>query len=244
MATKTDLSGEAAVVDASCRARPNPNPDRHGDTAPIVIFILLKTSASWVEPLLFLGLGVSVVINMGGNKPIFGPHLLMTNFRKPHLQLWSRCIRQFFCCTFRRSPQNLTGRGGKACGRHQAILFGGIRPARLLPYSLYRAEYSCSSRPRRWSRLILAKGIILSFICVIVSCPRYAVPLQVIDRTRHREWTPSFKKYMKLSKVAIRKKTGVRRGCPDYRTLPALARRHTGFCYGSTDFNQNSRLQP
>ena len=54
---------------------------------PVVILILVLSTASWLEPLLFLlVIGISIVINMGTNI-IFGEISFMTNSISPILQL-------------------------------------------------------------------------------------------------------------------------------------------------------------
>ena len=54
---------------------------------PIVIFILIITTSSWAEPLLFLSsMGIAIVINMGTNI-IFGEISFISNTVSPVLQL-------------------------------------------------------------------------------------------------------------------------------------------------------------
>ena len=54
---------------------------------PVIIIILILSTTSWMEPILFLSaIGVSVVINMGTNI-IFGEISFVTNSVSPILQL-------------------------------------------------------------------------------------------------------------------------------------------------------------
>ena len=69
---------------------------------PIIIFILLLTTSSWLEPLLFLlSIGVAVIINMG-TSIFLGEVSFITNSISPILQLACSLIMLCFFCTVSR----------------------------------------------------------------------------------------------------------------------------------------------
>ena len=233
------LSGEAAGVELLQGATKSESMGAMAILIPIVIFILLISSTSWVEPLLFLAaIGVSVVINMGTNL-IFGRISFMTNSVSPIMQLAVSLDYAIFLLHSFADHRKTCPDAEEAMRRAIRQSFSAVSASAATTIFGFIALIFMQFRIGADLGLILAKGIILSFLCVIVFLPALTLSVyKLIDRTRHKEWTPSFKNvYRGLSKVAIPVFIAVA-----LIIVPCyLGQRHTSFVYGSKDFNPNSR---
>ncbi len=160
---------------------------------PAVLLILILTTASWLEPLLFFAaIGFAIVLNMGTNV-MYGEVSFMTNSVSPILQMAvSLDYAIFLMHAFARhrkvqSDTNLAMKEAikesftSVAASASTTLFGFL--ALLAMQFLIGADLGIN----------LAKGIIFSFISVIVLLPALTlVCLKVLDKVRHREFTPSF----------------------------------------------------
>ncbi len=233
------LSGEAAGVELLQGATKSESMSAMAILVPIVIFILLISSTSWVEPLLFLAaIGVSVVINMGTNL-IFGRISFMTNSVSPIMQLAVSLDYAIFLLHSFADHRKTCPDVEEAMRRAIRQSFSSVSASAATTIFGFIALIFMQFRIGADLGLILAKGIILSFICVIVFLPALTLSIyKLIDRTQHREWTPSFKNiYRVISKIAV----------PVFIVVALiiipcyLGQRRTTFVYGSKDFNPNSR---
>ena len=172
---------------------------------PLILLILILSTTSWVEPLLFLAaIGVSVVINMGTNALLGGVSFL-TNAVTPILQLAvSLDYAIFLLHSFGR--------------RRKAGVSIDIAMREAIKESLPTVAASASTTLFGFMALLfmdfrlgadlglsLAKGIVFSFISVMVFLPALTMGVyKVIDRTGHREFMPSFSNvHNGLRRVAI-----------------------------------------
>ena len=161
--------------------------------APIIILILVLSTTSWVEPLLFLAaIAISVVINMGTNA-FFGSVSFLTNSVTPILQLAvSLDYAIFLLHSFNSHRKSGAGIDDamrmavrESCPTVAAsaatTLFGFIA----LLFMDFRIGADLG--------LSLAKGIVFSFISVMVFLPALTICLcKAVDKTKHRRLMPEF----------------------------------------------------
>jgi len=172
---------------------------------PIIILILVLSSTSWIEPLLFLvTIGVSILINMGTN--IFlGNVSFMTFSVSPILQL--ACSLDYAVFLLHSFAANR---------KKYADVNEAMRHS--IKESMSTVAASASTTLFGFLALVfmnfqigadlginLAKGIVLSFISAMIFLPAVTLcAYKLIDQTKHREWIPSFKNINKvLSKLAV-----------------------------------------
>ncbi|MCL2124535.1 MAG: MMPL family transporter [Oscillospiraceae bacterium] len=160
---------------------------------PVIVLILLLSTSSWIEPLLFLAaIGMSVLINMGTNA-FLGSVSFVTNSVTPILQLAvSLDYAIFLLHSFsehRESGLDVDDAMRKAvkdsfstvAASASTTLFGFLA----LVFMDFRIGADLG--------LNLAKGIVFSFISVIVFLPALTIcAYKAIDKTRHRGIVPAF----------------------------------------------------
>ncbi|MCR3922816.1 MAG: MMPL family transporter [Firmicutes bacterium] len=161
---------------------------------PIIILILVISTTSWVEPILFLiTIGVAVIINVGTNI-IFGEISFITQTVSPVLQLAVSLdyaiflLHSFNNYRLSHEPQEAMKIAMKeamptvaACAATTMIGFGALI---FMRFGI-GADLGIN----------LLKGIVLSFISVIVFLPVITLMCyKVIDKTKHRKLMPDFKK--------------------------------------------------
>lgn len=172
---------------------------------PLVIIILVLATVSWMEPLLYIAaIGISILINMGTN--IFlGEISFMTNSVTPILQLaCSLDFAIFLLHSFNNNRKKYLD--PKEAMRHSikesiptitacaaTVMFGFLA----LVFMNFRIGADLG--------IALAKGIIISFISVMVFLPGLTLALcKFTDKTAHRPLMPGFKNVNKvLSKLFI-----------------------------------------
>lgn len=160
---------------------------------PIVIFILIITTSSWAEPLLFLSsMGIAIVINMGTNI-IFGEISFISNTVSPVLQLAVSLDYAIFLL--------------HSFNKHRLKTDPETAMKNAIKESVSTVAASASTTVIGFASLMfmrfgigadlgitLLKGVILSFITVMVFLPSIALLLyKTIDKTRHRKFIPDFK---------------------------------------------------
>ena len=172
---------------------------------PVVILILAASTASWVEPLLFLAaIGVSVVINMGTNA-FFGSVSFLTNSVTPILSLAVSLDYAIFLLhsfgAFRKSGLAADEAMQKAVKES----FSAVSASALTTLFGFAALMFMDFRLGADLGLSLAKGIVLSFVSVMVFLPALTICVyKAIDKTRHREFIPPSKNiYSLLRRVAV-----------------------------------------
>jgi len=199
------LSGEAPELVAVQKAAVSEVLNAVGILLPVFIIILLLSTTSWIEPLLFMAaIGISILINMGTNI-FFGQISFMTNSVSPILQLACTLDYAIFLLhsfednrkkytNIEEAMQHAVKDSMKTVAASAATtLFGFLA----LVFMNFRIGADLG--------LTLAKGIVLSFISVMVFLPALTLFVyKFIDRTKHRELMPSFKNVNKVfSKIAI-----------------------------------------
>ena len=169
---------------------------------PVILIILILSTTSWIEPLLFLAaIGISVVINMGTNSFFSGVSFL-TNAVTPILQLAVSLDYAIFLLHSFGKHRKTEGISVEEAMREaikesfstiaasaSTTLFGFM--ALLFMDFLIGADLGLS----------LAKGIVISFVSVIVFLPALTMCVyKAIDKTHHREFMPTFENVNKFLK--------------------------------------------
>lgn len=160
---------------------------------PIIIIILLLSTTSWVEPLLFLlTIGVAVLINMGTNI-IFGEVSFITRTVSPILQLAvSLDYAIFLLHSFNDHRQKHEPEAAMKLAMKQAFptVAASAATTAIGFAALIFMRFGIGSD----LGLNLLKGIVFSFISVMVFLPVLTLMLyKTIDKTKHRKLMPDFK---------------------------------------------------
>lgn len=206
---------------------------------PLIILILLVSTTSWIEPLFFLtAIGVSVLINLGTN--IFvGEISFLTQSVAPILQLAVSLDYAIFLLhsfeDYRKKNHNPIEAMKLAMKRS----FPAIATSAITTIFGFAALTFMVFEIGADLGLNLFKGIIFSFISVIVFLPALTLILYpLIDKTQHKQWIPSrynigkhvlkFRVPMVLIVLVL--------------VLPAfLAQSQTNFLYGNPDQPESTR---
>lgn len=159
---------------------------------PIIIVILLLSTRSWIEPVFFLtAIGISILINMGTN--IFvGEVSFITQAVAPILQLAvSLDYAIFLLHSFDDYRQNMTDpkEAMKAAMKRSFPAIAASASTTVLGFTaLMFMEFGLGAD----LGLNLVKGILLSFISVMVFLPALTLILyKWIDKTEHRPLIPN-----------------------------------------------------
>ena len=233
------ISGDALNTAISQKATGQETFNAAAILIPVVIIILLLSTSSWIEPILFLtAIGVSVLINLGTNIFI-GEISFISQAVAPILQLAVSLDYAIFLLhsfdDYRKeidSPQEAMKlamkRSFPAIAASASTTFFGFLALTFMDFEL-GADLG----------LNLVKGILLSFLSVIVFLPALTLMVyHLIDKTQHRQWFPNkyrFGKY--LTKLRIPMLLIV-----ILLIVPAfLAQSKTDFIYGMGDHPENTR---
>ena len=172
---------------------------------PLVLIILILTTTSWIEPLLFVfTIGIAVVINMGTNI-IFGEISFITQGIAALLQLAIAIDYAIFL--LHRFNENMkTGMEAKECmvlSMKQAatsIWASGVTAA-LGFVSLMVMRFQIGP-DIGW---VMVKGILISLLCVFTLLPALTVCCsKLLAKTHHRSFIPDLHKpVQKLKKFGI-----------------------------------------
>ncbi|GGM27858.1 hypothetical protein GCM10011351_12190 [Paraliobacillus quinghaiensis] len=206
---------------------------------PIIILILIVSTTSWLEPVFFLtAIGVSVLINLGTNIFI-GEVSFITQSVAPILQLAvSLDYAIFLLHSFGDYRQKLSDpvegmqlamkKSFPAVAASAATTFFGFMALTFMNFEI-GADLG----------LNLVKGIVLSFISVMVFLPALTVMFyKWIDKTQHKPLLPNFKKIgNNVIKIRIPVLILV-----FLMIVPAfLAQSNTDFTYGAGDHPEQTR---
>ncbi|MDL2258014.1 MMPL family transporter [Eubacteriales bacterium OttesenSCG-928-K08] len=166
---------------------------------PIILIILLATTGSWFEPILFFAaIGTSVVLNMGSNL-IFGEISFMTNSISPILQLAvSMDYAIFLLHNFEKNRQE-TPDVEEAMRLAVKRSLPVVAASSLTTLFGFLVLVAMKFKIGADLGLALSKGILLSLVSVMVFLPALTVSChKLIDKTKHRSLLPSFSKASRL----------------------------------------------
>ncbi|HHU89997.1 MAG TPA: MMPL family transporter [Clostridiaceae bacterium] len=207
---------------------------------PAIIIILLLSTTSWLEPILFLSaIGVSVIINMGTNI-IFGEISFVTNSVSPILQLAVSMDYAIFLLhsfgDFRKKYDDVE----EAMYHAIKASVTTVAASALTTLFGFLALVFMEFRIGPDLGICLAKGIVLSFVSVMVFLPALTLSLyKLIDKTSHRRIMPEFRNIGKyVSKIFVPVAVIVA-----VVIVPSfLGQGKTSFLYGYGDFDAKREL--
>ncbi|UJL45335.1 RND family transporter [Virgibacillus sp. NKC19-16] len=206
---------------------------------PIIILILLLSTRSWIEPVFFLvAIGVSVVINLGTNIFI-GEISFVTQSVAPILQLAVSLDYAIFLLhsfdDYRQEiedPKEAMRRAMKrsfpAIAASASTTFFGFMALTFMEFGL-GADLG----------LNLVKGILLSFISVMVFLPALTLMFyKWIDKTQHKQFMPTV---YNVGKHLIKLRIPVLLIVLIVIVPAFLGQSQTNFIYGTGDHPENTR---
>lgn len=166
---------------------------------PIFFIILLLSTSSWLEPVLFLAImGVSVVINMGTNI-FFNEISFMTYMTAAILQLAISMDYSIFLLHRFAEERNRAIDNIQAMKNAIARSFSPIAASCLTTVAGFIALMFMRYKIGLDMGSVLAKGIILSMLCVVLLLPALALLLNpLLEATRHPSFIPSFKGFGRI----------------------------------------------
>lgn len=166
---------------------------------PLILFILLITTSSWFEPVLFLtAIGVAIFINNGTNI-IFGDVSFITQTSSSILQLAVSMDYSIFLlhrfAEYRSEGQNVKEAMAKAMEKSfSSILASGLTTV-LGFAALIFMRFGLGPD----MGVVLAKGIVFSLLSVMLLLPVMTIfTYKIIDKTHHRSFVPTFVGFGKL----------------------------------------------
>ena len=172
---------------------------------PIIFVILLLTTTSWFEPVLFMvTIGVAIMLNRGTNL-MFGEISFVTNAAGSVLQLAvSMDYSIFLLHRFAENRQD-----GKPV--QEAMIaavkqsMGSVLSSGLTTVTGFAALILMRFKIGPDMGYVMAKAIVFSLICVLCFLPALAISTyKLIDKTWHRPFYPAFSKFAKgVLKVRI-----------------------------------------
>lgn len=172
---------------------------------PVILFLLVVSTMSWIEPLLFVAaIGVSILMNMGTN--IFlGEVSFITYSVSPILQLAVSLDYAIFLLHAFGRERLREGDPEKAMARAMKQSVTTILASAVTTLFGFAALAFMQFGIGADLGLNLVKGIMFSLVTVVVFLPALTLGLyKWIDKTAHRRFMPSFKGVDKaLSKVRV-----------------------------------------
>ncbi|MBU9712310.1 efflux RND transporter permease subunit [Evansella tamaricis] len=207
---------------------------------PIIIIILILSTTSWIEPLFFLtAIGVSILINLGTNIFI-GEISFVTQSVAPVLQLAVSLDYAIFLLHSFTDYRKKTDNPEEAMQLAMKKSFPAISASAATTFFGFMALTFMKFEIGADLGINLVKGILLSFISVMVFLPALTLLFyKWIDKTEHKPLFPSFKtignKVMKVRFISLFLVFLII--VPSY-----LAQKETTFIYGIGEQPDSSRL--
>ncbi len=208
--------------------------------APLIILVLVLSTTSWIEPLLYLNtIGVAVGLNWG--MQIFaGQMSYVTMAVSPMLQLAvSLDYAVFLCDSFERNKK-------KEANLERAMIlsikesFKSIAASAATTLFGFIALLSMDFKVGADMGISLVRGVIISFLCVMILLPALLLMTnKMLEKTKHKRILPDFRNSGKsLRKVFA----------PVFIIIVILAgpaylgQKNNEFIYGSGEPDPSSRL--
>lgn len=172
---------------------------------PIILIILLLTTSSWFEPILFLiTIGIAIVINMGTNI-MFGELSFVTKAASSILQLAVSMDYSIFLLhrfsEYRNEGMNVE----EAMKKAVVSSFTSILSSGLTTVVGFAALVLMNFKIGPDMGYVMTKAIICSLVCVLILLPILAVySYKIIDKTHHKRMIPDMPKMSKFI-IKIRK---------------------------------------
>ncbi|MCL1855901.1 MAG: MMPL family transporter, partial [Clostridia bacterium] len=234
------ISGEAPDIAAVQHAASNEVSSALTVLLPVIVVILVLATTSWIEPLLYMGaIGISIVFNMGTNI-IFGEVSFLTNSVSPILQLAVSLDYAIFLLHSFSDHRQKTGDAAEAMRGAVKDSFSAVAASAATTLFGFLALVFMNFGIGANLGLALAKGIILSFVTVMVFLPALTLLVfKLIDKTKHRQFLPGFRNVNRtLSRLAAPALILVA-----IVAVPCfLGQSHTEFLYGGGSVSVNDRV--
>lgn len=167
---------------------------------PVFLLILILSTSSWFESVLFIAvIGISVIINMGTNL-IFGEVSFMTQMSGAVLQFAIAMDYSIFLL-HRFAEERASGAGiEEAMKRALYKSFTSISASALTTVAGFVALMFMRYQIGMDMGLVLAKGIFLSLLSVLLLLPAMTIYSdRLIERTQHRSFMPSFQGFGRVA---------------------------------------------
>jgi len=198
----------------------------------IVLVLLILTTSSYIEPLIFLiTLGVAVAINMGTNL-FFGSVSFITNMAANVLQM-AIAMDYSIMLLHRFTEERHEGREVKeAMAESIRRTFSSISASAFTTIAGFASLALMRYRIGADMGLVLAKGILISLLTVLLVLPALVIIFsKAIEKTHHRPFLPPFNK---LGKGLIRLRFAGLALALLLAVPSFLATQHLTFSYGET----------
>ncbi|KKK37722.1 RND transporter [Mesobacillus campisalis] len=162
---------------------------------PIIILILVISTTSWAEPVFFLtAIGVSILINMGTNM-FLGEVSFVTQSVAPILQLAVSLDYAIFLLHSFQDYRKQTSNPEEAMQLAMKKSFPAVTASAATTFFGFTALTLMQFEIGSDLGVNLVKGILLSFISVMVFLPALTLMFfKWIDKTQHKPLLPSFNK--------------------------------------------------
>lgn len=209
---------------------------------PLVLIILLISTSSWLEPLLFLGaIGSAIIINEGTNIFI-GEVSYVTQATSAVLQLAVSIDYAVFLlhsyAHFRKEGLDINAAMKKAMVKSSSAIAASAATTVFGFLALTLMKFKIGPD----MGFILAKGVFFSYVSVVVFLPALAVcTSKFLEKTRHRSLMPSFKGFGRIAlHICIPLAAII-----FIMIIPGfLAQRSNEFLYGSSGMHsENSKIR-
>jgi len=234
------IAGEAANTASSQKMAGSESMYAGMLLVPLIILILVVSTTSWIEPLFFLtAIGVSVLINLGTN--IFlGEVSFVTQSVAPILQLAVSLDYAVFLLHSFSDYRKVTDDPEEAMKLAMKKSFPAITASAATTFFGFIALTFMEFQIGSDLGVNLVKGIVLSFISVMVFLPALTLVFyKWMDKTKHKSFVPSFtgigNKVLKLKVPSLIFVFAI--------LVPAfLGQTNTSFIYGSGEQPENTRV--
>ena len=202
-----------------------------GILVPIIVILLLLSTSSWLEPLLFfINIGVAILINMG-TSVFLGEISFMSFTITPILQLACSLDYAIFLIHNFADNRKIYEDVEEAMKVSMKESISTIAASAMTTLFGFLALTFMNFRIGADLGMNLAKGIVISFLCSVIFLPVVTLcAYRLIDKSRHCEFLPSFENVHWITrKVGVLVITLV---C--ILIVPAfLGQRETSFVYGN-----------
>jgi len=234
------IAGEAANTASSQKMAGSESMYAGMLLVPLIILILVVSTTSWIEPLFFLtAIGVSVLINLGTN--IFlGEVSFVTQSVAPILQLAVSLDYAVFLLHSFSDYRKVTDDPEEAMKLAMKKSFPAITASAATTFFGFIALTFMEFQIGSDLGVNLVKGIVLSFISVMVFLPALTLVFyKWMDKTKHKSFVPSFtgigNKVLKVKVPSLIFVFAI--------LVPAyLGQTNTSFIYGSGEQPENTRV--
>jgi hypothetical protein len=190
------MAGEALNLSVAQRATGNELPKIILFVVPLVILVLLLTSHSWFDPILFmLTIGFAILLNEGTNA-LIGQVSFITKSTAAILQLAVSMDYAVFLLHRFESYRAQGFDSKQAMAKAVSHSFSAIAASAMTTVVGFLVLALMRFRIGPDMGIVLAKGIAFSFLSVMVLLPALTVAsLKWIDALRHRSLLPSFERF-------------------------------------------------